>query len=67
MEYIFLYCLMAMAFIMMPGADFTLIMKTTLTNGRKVGQITACGIAAGLIVHTTAAVLGLQNQLFYLI
>lgn len=60
MDNLILYCFMAMAFIMMPGADFTLIMKTTLTNGRKAGQITACGIAAGLVVHTTAAVLGLS-------
>lgn len=51
---------MSMAFIMMPGADFTLIMKTTLTKGRRAGQVTACGIAAGLLVHTTAAVLGLS-------
>jgi RhtB (resistance to homoserine/threonine) family protein len=51
---------MALAFILMPGADFTLIMKTTLNKGRKAGQITACGIAAGLVVHTTAAVLGLS-------
>lgn len=60
MDNLTLYCLIAMAFIMMPGADFTLIMKTTLTNGRKAGEITACGIAVGLIVHTTAAVLGLS-------
>jgi RhtB (resistance to homoserine/threonine) family protein len=51
---------MAFAFIIMPGADFTLIMKTTLTKGRRAGQITGCGIAAGLVVHTTAAVLGLS-------
>jgi len=60
MDNLILYCFIAMAFIMMPGADFTLIMKTTLANGRKAGEITACGIAAGLIVHTTAAVLGLS-------
>jgi len=60
MENLILYCFMAMAFIVMPGADFTLIMKTTLTNGRKAGQLTACGIAAGLIFHTAAAVLGLS-------
>jgi len=48
------------AFIMMPGADFTLIMKATLTNGRKAGQITACGIAAGLVFHTAAAIFGLS-------
>ena len=60
MDNLVLYCLMALAFIIMPGADFTLIMKTTLTKGRKAGQITACGIAAGLVFHTTAAVLGLS-------
>jgi RhtB (resistance to homoserine/threonine) family protein len=51
---------MAMAFIVMPGADFALITKVTLGNGRRAGQITACGIAGGLLVHTTAAVLGLS-------
>lgn len=60
MDNLILYCVMSMAFIMMPGADFTLIMKTTLTKGRRAGQVTACGIAAGLLVHTTAAVLGLS-------
>lgn len=60
MDNLILYCFIAMAFIMMPGADFTLIMRTTLANGLKAGEITACGIAAGLIVHTTAAVLGLS-------
>lgn len=60
MENMLVYCMMAMAFIMMPGADFTLTMKITLIKGRKAGQVTACGIVVGLLVHTMAAVLGLS-------
>lgn len=60
MDNILLFCVMAMAFIAMPGADFALITKVTLANGKKIGQITACGIAGGLLVHTMAAVFGLS-------
>lgn len=60
MDNLVIYCFVAMAFIMMPGADFTLVMKNTLASGRKVGQVTACGLASGLVLHTTAAILGLS-------
>ncbi|WP_110953422.1 LysE family translocator [Anaerosinus massiliensis] len=60
MDNLIFYCLVTMAFIIMHGVDCALIMKTTLANGRKAGQITACGIAIGCIFHTTAAILGLS-------
>lgn len=56
----YLFVLTALAATILPGADFAMVTKNTLTLGRKAGQATALGISSGLIVHTTAAVLGLS-------
>ena len=42
-----------------PGPDMILLTRTALAEGAKRGTIMACGIAAGLAVHTTLAVGGL--------
>lgn len=42
-----------------PGPDMILLTRTALAEGAKRGAIMACGIAAGLAVHTTLAVGGL--------
>ncbi|MDD4239761.1 MAG: LysE family translocator [Desulfotomaculaceae bacterium] len=55
-----LFVLTALAAAILPGADFAMVTKNTLALGRKGGQATALGIASGLMVHTTAAVLGLS-------
>ncbi|EHB63088.1 MULTISPECIES: LysE family translocator [Paenibacillus] len=46
--------------IMSPGVDFALITKRTLSDGRKEGLKIALGISSGVLVHTTAAALGLS-------
>jgi RhtB (resistance to homoserine/threonine) family protein len=56
----YLFVLTALAAAILPGADFAMVTKNTLALGRKGGQATALGIASGLMVHTTAAVLGLS-------
>ncbi len=61
MESMIVFAFMALAFAMMPGPDFALVMKNTLVGGRKAGQLTAWGIVTGLLVHTTAAILGLST------
>jgi RhtB (resistance to homoserine/threonine) family protein len=43
-----------------PGPDFAIILRNGLRYGRKVGLATACGIASGVVVHTTYALLGLS-------
>lgn len=60
MENIIIFTMMALFFTMIPGPDFALVMKTTLTGGRKAGTYTAWGISAGLVVHTIFAILGLS-------
>ena len=41
-----------------PGPDFLVIMKNSLSAGRKYGIATAFGIASALIVHITYTILG---------
>ena len=43
-----------------PGPDFAIILRNGLRYGRKVGLVTALGIASGVVVHTTYALLGLS-------
>lgn len=41
-----------------PGPDFVVVMKNSLSMGRKYGIATAIGIATALIVHVTYTILG---------
>lgn len=50
-----IYCLGVLS----PGADFSVVVKNSLTKGRKEGLLTALGIATGVTVHITYSVLGL--------
>jgi RhtB (resistance to homoserine/threonine) family protein len=43
-----------------PGPDFAVIVRNSLTYGRKTGFATALGIAAGVTIHTTYTILGLS-------
>ncbi|WP_319759276.1 LysE family translocator [Maridesulfovibrio sp.] len=43
-----------------PGPDFAIIFRNGLRYGRRVGLVTALGIASGVVVHTTYALLGLS-------
>ncbi|SEO95429.1 LysE family translocator [Propionispora vibrioides] len=60
MENFGVFILTALAAAILPGADFALVTKNTLAAGRSGGQLSACGVASGLLVHTMAAVLGLS-------
>ncbi len=51
---------MCIVFAIMPGPDFAVILKTSFVQGRREAQGVACGIAAGILLHTSAAVLGLS-------
>lgn len=42
-----------------PGADFSMVVKNSLTKGRKEGLLTALGIATGIAIHVTYSILGL--------
>lgn len=45
--------------IISPGADFSVVVKNSLTKGRKEGLLTALGIATGVVIHLTYSILGL--------
>jgi threonine/homoserine/homoserine lactone efflux protein len=42
-----------------PGPDMLLLTRTALRDGRAAGVEMACGIACGLVVHSTLAIAGL--------
>jgi threonine/homoserine/homoserine lactone efflux protein len=53
------FVLVAWAVVLSPGPDTMLILRTTMTGGQRAGLATVAGVQAGLVVHTTLAVLGL--------
>ena len=46
-----------------PGPDMALVMRNTLAGGRTAGFATSLGTCSGLLVHATAAALGLSAVL----
>lgn len=53
----------AAALIVAPGPDVLLVLRNTLTRGRRGGALTAGGTLTGLLVHAAAATLGLSALL----
>ena len=48
LENLLLYIPLAALLVMLPGPDFALIVRTSLTEGRSSGQAAACGV--GLVI-----------------
>ncbi len=42
-----------------PGPDFLIVTKNSITNSRKIGILTALGVALGISVHVTYCLLGI--------
>ena len=59
LDSLLLFVPMAAILVMLPGPDFALIAKISLMNGRPQGQA-AVGVALGICVHTSAAMLGIS-------
>jgi threonine/homoserine/homoserine lactone efflux protein len=53
------------ALILLPGPDTFYIAARSLHQGRLAGVIAALGISCGLLVHVTAAALGISSLLAY--
>lgn len=53
----------ALVVMLAPGPDFAVITRQTIVNGRRHGLVTSFGVSTGLLVHTTAAVVGLSALL----
>lgn len=54
------FCVAALALIVVPGPAVTYIVTQSIDKGRRAGLVSALGIAAGGLVHVTAAVVGLS-------
>ncbi|WP_299393045.1 LysE family translocator [uncultured Desulfovibrio sp.] len=54
-----LFAPVAALMVILPGPDFVQISRISLAEGRARGQAAALGVACGIVVHTTAAVIGL--------
>ena len=57
------FALAALVLIMIPGPDQALITRSTLVGGRAAGLLTTVGGVLGLVVHATAAAVGLSTLL----
>ena len=53
----------SLALILAPGPDTFYVLSRALGAGRRAGVHSACGISAGVLVHTLAAVVGLSAVL----
>lgn len=60
MENFYLFVLMCIFLIVLPGPDTAIATKNTVTVGRIGGLKTALGTCCALLIHTSAAVLGLS-------
>ncbi len=60
MEHYWLFVMMCIFLILLPGPDTAIATKNTLTIGKKGGLTTLFGTCCALLIHTLAAVLGLS-------
>lgn len=60
METFYLFVFMSIFFIILPGPDIAIATKNTVTVGKVGGLKTVLGICSALLIHTSAAVLGLS-------
>jgi RhtB (resistance to homoserine/threonine) family protein len=58
-----LFLVAALASIAAPGPDIFYVLSRSLSGGKRVGSISAVGIASGEVLHTLLAVLGLAALL----
>lgn len=61
MNEIWMFTVVALLIVMVPGVDSLLVLKNTITYGKGAGMLTMVGIIVALIVWTTLAVLGLAT------
>ena len=59
MESLPLFIFASVVLIVTPGPDLLYVLTRGIAGGRQSGVASALGVTAGLLVHTTAAALGL--------
>lgn len=57
------FLLMSFLLIILPGPDSSLVIQNSIMYGQKAGFKTVIGSVSGLLIHTSAAVLGLSALL----
>ena len=57
---LFTYVVVVTVFVIVPGPSVLLTVAKSISSGTRAGLMTALGIAAGDVVHTTLAVLGVS-------
>jgi len=57
------FCVAALALIVVPGPAVTYIVTQSVDKGRRAGLLSALGVACGGLVHVTAAAIGLSALL----
>ena len=60
---IWLFCLAAVALIVIPGPAVLYVVAQSVGQGRKAGLVSASGVASGGLVHVLAAAVGLSGLL----
>ncbi|MBN6886534.1 RhtB (resistance to homoserine/threonine) family protein [Cytobacillus horneckiae] len=60
MDNYLLFLTMSLLLVILPGPDTTLVIQSAVISGKKNGLLTVFGSVSGVLVHTTAAVLGLS-------
>jgi threonine/homoserine/homoserine lactone efflux protein len=60
---VFGFLVAALVISVVPGPDMLYVLGTGVTSGPRAGVLAALSISAGLVVHTTAAALGLSALL----
>lgn len=54
-----LFITVSWALILAPGPDMLYVITRGMTHGRRAGMLSAFGVICGILIHTTAAALGL--------
>jgi threonine/homoserine/homoserine lactone efflux protein len=57
------FCLAALALIVVPGPAVTYVVTQSVDKGRRAGLLSVLGVASGGLVHVTAAAIGLSALL----
>lgn len=48
------------ALTILPGPDILFVLTQSISQGKKAGVVTASGLCTGILIHTTAAALGIS-------
>ena len=65
-SHLWLFFLMVLGIIVLPGLDMAFVLASSLTSGRRAGLVAVAGIVAGGMCHVTAGALGV-GLLFQLV